>query len=771
MPEPAADLKEDLVLSPQPIRGASVGQVTEGAAEAPSGPVVLATNLDAPRLRAGLLPRDRLLERLVHSDARLTLVGAGAGWGKTTLLVQWASVDKRRFAWLSLERADNDPVRFWTCVVMALRVLYPDIGEAALALLRAPGVRIAETAVPTLLNELDAIPDERVLVLDDYHLIGSGEVHEQVGVFVERLPEGMRVAIASRVDPPLPLARLRVRGDLLEIRSDELRLDEAESASLLNGLLELGLTTDGLTRLVERTEGWPAGLYLAALSLEKQTDREAFVAAFAGDHRHVVDYLGAEVLAALSAHDRTFLLRSSVLARLSGPLCDAVTGLADSAAALERIERSNLFLIPLDERRRWYRYHHLFGELLLHELERTEPEIVPELHQRAAAWYRSEGAVGDAIHHATAAGEVALVADLIAEHWLAATNDGRVVTVAGWLDDLSAETVENDPRLCLARAGLALAVGRPEDVPIWLERIEREPRSDPLLGGTHAFASTPAIIRAGYCCWTGDVGCAETAARRVLELEPPSSPWYPYASSILGASRYWSGDSAAAIAAFEQALRLARPANATVTIGSLGNLARMRAERGELGHSDALLADAAEIASAVPGHDELWMMKYLHFARAALLERRGALSEADAALRRGLELARRGRDRPEIAYGLLALARVRRRLHRHAQARALVEEARAIGASCRGAARLAEMLDAAERGRTRAATGQARAPLSERELAVLRLLATRLTLKEIGDELFVSENTVKTHARNIYRKLSIPSRADAIAAGRELGLL
>jgi LuxR family transcriptional regulator, maltose regulon positive regulatory protein len=753
------------------LAAGSVRRVTEGAVEAPSGPVLLATKLHAPRLRPELVARDRLLERLVASDARLTLVGAGAGWGKTTLLAQWLAADERRFAWLSLERADNDPVRFWTCAVMALRALYPDIGETALALLRAPGVSIADTAVPALLNELDAIPDQCVLVLDDYNLVTSAEVHEQVGVFVERLPERMRVAIASRSDPSLRLARLRVSGDLLEIRSDELRFDDGESASLLNGLMELRLTTNELLRLAERTEGWPAGLYLAALSLGRQPDPGEFIAAFAGDNRHLVDYLGAEVLAALSAHDRTFLLRSSVLARLSGPLCDAVTGLADSTSTLERIERSNLFLIPLDERRQWYRYHHLFGELLLHELERTEPELIPELHKRAAAWFRGEGAAADAIHHATAAGEVARASNLIAEHWMAATNDGRLVTVAGWLDALPAETVENDPRLSLARAWLALTLGRPEEVPVWLDRVERGPRSGPLLSGTNAFASAPGILRGAYCFDTGDVRGAQSAAREVLDLEPPTSPWHAVVLSTLAGALSWRGDSAGAIAAFEEALRLARPKGTLVMISSLGNLARLRAERGELSQSESLLAQAAELVAAVPGLAEHWLTNQLDFARGGLLARRGELRKADAVLDHGLQLARRSRVRLEIAYGLLALARVRRQLHRHADARTLLDEARTIGASCPHAPRLVEMLEAAEPGRTRAASGQARSELSERELAVLRLLTTRLTLREIGGELFVSEDTVKTHARNIYRKLSTSSRADAVAAGRELGLL
>jgi LuxR family transcriptional regulator, maltose regulon positive regulatory protein len=725
-------------------------------------------------VRHDLVARTQLLERLSGSQARLTLLAAGAGWGKTTLLAQWRASEERRFAWLSLDQADNDPARFWAYVVTALRQNDPKAAETMLALLRAPGTDIAETVLPALLNgfHTDALPC--VLVLDDYHAITSSAIQAQLRFFLERLPATLRLVIASRSDPPLQLARLRARGELFEVRADELRFSDPESSALLNDLLGLELAGDDVANLNARTEGWAAGLYLTALSLQRQDDPRAFLDSFSGDERHLVDYLGAEVLAGLSARERTFLLRSSVLERLCGSLCDAVTGLEDSLGMLERIERSNLFVVPLDNKRVWYRYHHLFGELLRHELKSAEPALVPELHRRASAWYLEHDAIADAVEHALAADDFALAPELIAEHWKAATDDGQLVTVVGWLAQLPQETLEGDTRLCLAKAWLALNLGQLEDVPYWLERLERLERgraTRPLLSGTSAAATAPAIVRAAYCYVVGDTDGAREAARAVLELEGKDSPWHSVALATLGGALRWSGDNVGAIDAFEEALRLARSTNKTIVIVALGHLAVIRAEDAELDRAEAILEQTDELASEIPGLATNWISNQVHLARGTVLGERGQLVEAEAALTRALALARRGGARLEIAHSLLVLARLLRRLDRRNEARAVLGEARRVTAECPRPGILPDLLATAEKGFTRGAHGNVRSELSEREFAVLRLLTTRLTLREIGGELFVSENTVKTHARSIYRKLNATSRAEAVAGARELNLL
>jgi ATP/maltotriose-dependent transcriptional regulator MalT len=306
---------------------------------------------------------------------------------------------ERHFAWLSLENDDSDPSRFWMYVIEALRTAVPSLGTRSLPLLGAPGVKLTDTVLPELVNEIDALASDLVLVLDDYHLITNAQVSAGLTFLVDHLPPSLQIAIASRSDPPLPLPRLRARRELLELRLPELRFTEEETSALLNDILGLELEPRDVARLHQRTEGWIAALCLAALSLRSRPDRADFIQAFSGDDRHLVDYLAAEVLEQEPAEVRTFLLQTSILRRLNGELCDAVTNGTGGAEMLEEIERSNLFLVPLDAKREWYRYHHLFGDLLRHELNRSTPQLVPDLNRRAAEWHRERGSVDEAIFH------------------------------------------------------------------------------------------------------------------------------------------------------------------------------------------------------------------------------------------------------------------------------------------------------------------------------------------------------------------------------------
>jgi hypothetical protein len=371
------------------------------ATDAPAVPLLVQSKLQPPTRRE-LVPRPELVQRLAGGPGRkLTVISAPAGWGKTTLLADWAASEqeKRPFAWLSLDARDAEGARFWTYLMAALRGLQPQLGMAALELLTAPGVDMEREALPVLLNEIETLPQPSVLALDDYHLVDSPQINAGMSYFVEHLPAVCEVAMTTRVEPPLPLARMRVRGELMEIDATQLRFSAAETGELLNDVLQLDLGSGQVDSLCRRTEGWAAGLYLAALSLRQQPDASGFIDDFAGDDRHIVDYLGSEVLAGLGEEVRDFLVRTSILDRLTAPLCDAVTGRKEAARLLPEIERSNLFLIGLDERREWYRYHHLFGELLRRELERSDPDLAPELHRRAAAWFLARGDADGAIRH------------------------------------------------------------------------------------------------------------------------------------------------------------------------------------------------------------------------------------------------------------------------------------------------------------------------------------------------------------------------------------
>ena len=381
--------------------------------------VLLATKLHVPRPQPGFVPRPRLVEALGEGLARgLIVVCAPAGFGKTALLADWARSGRRPVAWLSLDTADNDPARFWRHAVAALDRARPGIGERAGPLLGPPAPPSFEGLVTALINDLAARPgdDEVLLVLDDYHLIDAQPVHASLAFLLEHLPPGLHLVLASRADPPLPLARLRAGGQLAELRAADLRFTAEEAAALLRESAGADLPAAAVAALAARTEGWAAGLQLAALSLRGQADPAGFVAAFSGSHRYVLDYLTEEVLDRQHEQVRTFLLETSVLERLSGGLCDAVTGRADSQAMLERVERAGLFLVPLDEVRGWWRYHHLFADLLRARLQQQQPGRVVALHRAAAAWCEEHGLADDAVRHALAAGDPAWAARLVERH-------------------------------------------------------------------------------------------------------------------------------------------------------------------------------------------------------------------------------------------------------------------------------------------------------------------------------------------------------------------
>ena len=437
--------------------------------------VLLATKLTVPGLRADLVPRPRLAQRLDEGQGRgLVLACAPAGYGKTVLLAEWVRRGRHPVAWLSLDAADNDPARFWRHAVAALDRVRPGISERMGPLLGPHASPSFEPLMTALINEVAGQPDADealLLVLDDYHVISSQPVHESLGFLLEHQPPGLRLALTSRSDPPLALARLRARGQLTELRAAELRFTPGEAAALLQqvaaapGGARLGapLPDTVAATLAARTEGWAAGLQLAGLSLRGRSDVDGFVAAFTGSHRYVLDYLAEEVLEHQSEQVRTFLLETSVLEGLSGALCDAVTGRPGSQALLEGAERAGLFLIPLDEVRGWWRYHHLFADLLRARLQAEQPGRVPRLHRNAAAWYAERGLADDAIRHAVAAGEMSLAARLIEQHFDAVHSlRGEAATVQRWLTPLPADLVRSRPRLLLAQAVPAATGGRLE---------------------------------------------------------------------------------------------------------------------------------------------------------------------------------------------------------------------------------------------------------------------------------------------------------------------
>jgi LuxR family maltose regulon positive regulatory protein len=724
-----------------------------------------------PRQRIG---RSALVARLrAATDARLALIRAPAGWGKSTLLSQWRAAEEgaRPFAWVTVDASDSDPLRFWTYAIEALRAAAPDLGSRSLSLLRAPGVDLEAEMLPVLVEELGRSSERVVLALDDYHQLEGDGVHRTLRRLLDYLPDRACIAIGSRTEPPLQVARLRARGQLVEIDADELRFSLEETRRSLDELLGLDLDGEDIARLHERTEGWPAAIYLAALSLRNRPDRHDFIVRFAGDDRHIVDYLGEEVLAGLDPAVRDLLVRTSILERVTGPLCDVVAETSGSARRLDALARSNLFVVPLDERREWYRYHHLFRSCLSAELRLEAADVIPELHRRASEWFERAGYITDAIDHAIAAEDFATASELLAAHWNDIISSGGLRAVEMWLMSLPERLVLKDARLCLARAWTSFAKGALEEVLPCLENAEAAPAPERLLDGTTSVASGAATLRASYWLRMGDFGKTVRYAREALALE--HGPWRAISANCLGTASYWLDETAQARQHLEQTIEDGQELLPLVALFALGLLTLMDCESEDWNGVSRRLHTARQLIEG-GGLGEYWMTAAVELAGGLAAERDGDLETAEVAMARSLLLYRRSQAPVEIANALLHLARVHRGHGLDVVARDEVEEAAMLVKLCPDPGPRIQRLIA--RARSRVAVGPGARPtgsdeLSDRELGVLGLLASDLTQREIGRELYLSLNTVKSHTRSIFRQLGVSGRKQAVARARELELI
>ncbi|WP_138731504.1 LuxR C-terminal-related transcriptional regulator [Modestobacter excelsi] len=641
-----------------------------------AGPL-LQTKLHIPRRRHGAVARPRLIEHLDRgAEGALTLVSAPAGFGKTTLLTEWlapGAATGQAVAWLSLDERDNDPAVFWTYLVAALRTAAEKVGAGALALLQSPQSS-TDAVLATLVNELSEINDDVVLVLDDYHLIHTAEVHRGLTFLVEHLPAQIHLVIAGRADPALPLARWRARGDLVELRATDLRFTAEETSAYLTETMRLPLTAGDVAVLEGRTEGWIAALQLAALSLQGRSDPAEFIADFAGDDRYIVDYLVEEVLARQSDQVRSFLLQTSVLTRLTGPLCDAVTGTDGGKAMLEALDRANLFLVPLDDRRRWYRYHHLFADVLQAHLHDEQIDAVAGLHRRAGDWYAAHGERADAAHHALAGGDAARAADLI-ELMLPALQQGRQeASIRRWLAALPAEVLRARPVLSIGYAAALMVSGETEGVEAHLRDAERWVTSPPgdgqadgapagmVVVDTDAFRRVPSAIplyRAGQALLAGDTAGTITHARAALDLagaddhlsRGPAAGLLGlayWAAGDLEAGHRWYADCAAHL---EHAGHLSDVAGCTIA------LADIRITQGRLRDAVSTLERVLPLLTPETG-PVLRGAADLHVALAGVLIERGDLEAARGHLTTSRELGEHA-GLPQTPYRwLVAMARI-----------------------------------------------------------------------------------------------------------------
>lgn len=660
------------------------------------GPL-LETKLHIPRRSSARVTRPRLSARLGAGAPALTLVWAPAGFGKTTALTEWLDslpTDRPSRAWLSLDRRDSDPVAFWTYVVAALRTaLGESFGVATLSLLQSSPAP-PDAVVATLLHELETLAADVVLVLDDYHLVESPAVHEGVAFLLDRLPAPFRLVIATRADPPLPLGRLRVDGRLVEVRAGDLRFTGDETAAYLEDTSGATLSAGDVTALAERTEGWVAALQLAALSMQGRDDVSTFIADFAGDDRYIIDYLAEEVLDRQTRADRSFLLQTSILDRLTASVCDAVTMLATSKATLTRLERANLFLVPLDDRRHWYRYHHLFGDVLMAHLLDEQPDAVPELHGRASAWYESNGDTGEAIRHAVAAQDLSRAADLVEAALPAMRPLRQEATIRAWMELLPNEVVRRRPVLIVGRVGALAAVGEFEDTDAQLDEAERllelaESGSADAVGKVivvdraqlRLLPASIEMYRAALALIGGDLDGTEAHGRRVLAVAAEDDHLQRAgAAALVGLASWARGDLDGAFDRYSECVAgLLRVGHIADVLGCSITLADLRIAQGHL--DDAARIYAEGLALGTSQGAPLRGTADMHVGLSEIARQRGDYDTARTHLQQSSELGEHN-GLPQHPYrSRLAMALLREAEGDMAAARALLDDAEQVYAT------------------------------------------------------------------------------------------
>jgi LuxR family transcriptional regulator, maltose regulon positive regulatory protein len=638
---------------------------------------LLSTKLHPSRAGPRAVARPRLTESLMRDPGRrLTLLSAPAGFGKTTLLNEWTGSrtgNGLSVAWVSLDEGDNDPVRFLSYLVAALRTVEERVGEGVLAALRSPEPPRIEAVVGTLVNELAELPGEIAIILDDYHAIDSESVNRIVSFLLEHLPGNAQLVISSRVDPPLPLARLRARGQMSELHAADLRFTPEEAAAFLKDVMGLDLSDDDVSALEGVTEGWIAALQLAALSMRERKDVSGFIRSFSGGHRDVFDFLAEEVLERQTEWMQSFLLETSILDHLSGPLCDAVTGRDDGQHTLERLERENLLVVPLDDERCWYRYHHLFADFLRGRLERERPEQLAPLHFKASAWCEENGLVAEAVRHALSAGAHERAARLMERGAGQTWYRGEVVTLLSWLRKLPKEAMRRRPLLLVWYAAALMLVGRLDDVESLLREAEdvvgtagkggqgEEPRPGVDEADRRYLLATAAAVRSLHARLQGDPPNAIEYARRALALLPEDNlDPRPFAAFCLAEAYRAADDLEAANATFAEAGELGRAAGHDyIALTAMGSLAYLRIAQGRLREADRSLRQALEYA-AERGAELLPAVGRVRIGLGELLYERNDLDASERELTLGTDLAERAGEREILVRGQVALSRARR---------------------------------------------------------------------------------------------------------------
>jgi LuxR family maltose regulon positive regulatory protein len=748
----------------------------------PLGPL-LTIKRRIPPIRPGAVRRTHLEERLRRADTPLTVVVAPAGWGKTNLVSSWASDPGPgvRVGWVSLDEGDDEVIRFWTYVLLALGDTGDDLSAAPLDALAAPGVDPIQLALPLLLNELTTSSIPRVLVLDDFHTLHDPRIHEGVEFLVTYLPASLRLVITGRADPPLPLARMRVRGHLTEVRAADLRLSVGEAAALVGAVSGADLTDAEATEVWRRTEGWAAGLQLAGLARRGSGPRVTEPAG-GGDERHLLDYFAAEVLPALTPTQRDLLLRAAPLERLSGPLCDAALEVTGSATVLRELDRADLFLVALDAEHEWYRCHHLFRDVLLRESGVRSEVDGRDTLRRAAGWFQGQGRFDEAVRHLIRAGDPAAAAALLTSAEPSFLGSGGAAGFRALGELLPLSVVE--PGLAVGLAYASAISGRLDLVGHWLDRC------DDAIAGTSASIPGWDSPRAASTMLRAVIGTPDPESARSVELCRQAVEWesaaggagLPIARAALGSALARDGRFTEAVEilveSWHQRDTITWSPGVPLQIG--GNLALSLLQLDRVTELDAFLAQALPLADDAErrwGHAAGPVLAMLRLVQGRRDYRTGNAAAARDRLARAASMAEIASLRTSFVLALVFLADAELGCGDRPAARATLTRARetvddepvtpyAMRMVDQARARIGQLA-----ARSARRSGVLAEELTDRELSILRLLPGPATQREIGRALFLSVNTVKAYNKSLYRKLGVASRPDAVAVARDLGLI
>jgi len=753
---------------------------------------ILSTKLFIPSTPYGVIHRSPLIERLtagLMTGNLLTLVSAPAGYGKTTLLAEWIAAYQGQIAWLSLDGRDNNPLRFWTYFVTALKSVSKPLGQVALQMLESAQETDFQIFLTELVNDIATLNHPVILVLDDYHVISHQSIHEGLTFLLEHLPPSLHLVIATRTDPPLPLSRLRVRRQLTEVRIADLRFTTDEASAFLNDLMNLNLNAIDIQALETRTEGWIAGLQLAALSMQGRADAHAFVRDFTGNQHFVLEYLVEEVLQRQPESLQHFLLETSILQRMSASLCNAVTESTNSADTLMDLRRRNLFVIPLDGEHYWFRYHHLFAEFLKSHLKRTRANDLPLLHRRAAEWFQANDHPEDALHHAFAIPDYTYVSQLVIDNWRRVYHTGRLDTAVQWLETLPGDLLRQSPPLGVAYCWTLFIRGNYDRIDSYLDDIEQA--FDRMVSAGKLPIEHPEyniilhqviLLRAVVMRHQGYVAAALKEIEQLLPniVELRETLGQLYVDMGLTACYSQLGYTYAAANDFDKAgdylSRVSPHARGCENYFSLAHVtmewAKISLMQGRIDQAEKICRSELSLAEQL-NYADYPAFCLIQLALADVLRVKKSWDEAESLLSQGLEVARKSGHEYYLAQGYLIAARLHHAQGEPTRAQEDIHKAEQIALSIHNRF-LNYDIDQTRKEtlKSKSLTAQPLIePLSERELEVLRLICAGKSNLEIADELYLALNTIKRHTNHIYGKLGVSRRSQAIIEARRLGLV